>query len=81
MSTVVVSPGRSRDSVREVGAGPGKRAGCGWRCRRAVYLPAFSIVAVAVALIAIGWSTRWGGASFATSMTGFVWWSSARSPL
>ena len=35
-----------------------------------VYLPAFSIVAVAVVLIAIGWSSRWGGASFASSMTG-----------
>ena len=35
-----------------------------------VYLPAFSIVAVAVVLIAIGWASRWGGASFASSMTG-----------
>jgi sterol desaturase/sphingolipid hydroxylase (fatty acid hydroxylase superfamily) len=35
-----------------------------------VYMPAFLIVAVAVALIGIGWSSRWGGTSFAASMTG-----------
>lgn len=34
-----------------------------------VYLPAFSIVAIAVALIAIGWSSHWGGASFSASLT------------
>ena len=34
-----------------------------------VYLPALSIVAVAVVLIAIGMSSRWGGTSFAASMT------------
>ena len=32
-----------------------------------LYLPAFSIVAVAVALVAIGWSRRFGGARFAAS--------------
>ncbi len=34
-----------------------------------VYLPACSIVAVAAALVAIGWSSDWGGGSFAASMT------------
>ncbi|HUY43809.1 MAG TPA: sterol desaturase family protein [Acidimicrobiales bacterium] len=34
-----------------------------------VYLPALSIVAVAVILVAIGWSSRWGGVSFASSIT------------
>jgi sterol desaturase/sphingolipid hydroxylase (fatty acid hydroxylase superfamily) len=34
-----------------------------------VYLPAFSILAVAVVLVAIGWSSRWGGSSFAASIT------------
>ena len=34
-----------------------------------VYLPAFSIAAVAVVLIAIGWSSRWGGSSFTGSIT------------
>jgi sterol desaturase/sphingolipid hydroxylase (fatty acid hydroxylase superfamily) len=34
-----------------------------------VYLPALSIVVVAVVLVAIGVSSRWGGTSFAASMT------------
>jgi sterol desaturase/sphingolipid hydroxylase (fatty acid hydroxylase superfamily) len=34
-----------------------------------VYLPAFSIVAVAVVLIAFGVASHWGGSSFAASMT------------
>jgi sterol desaturase/sphingolipid hydroxylase (fatty acid hydroxylase superfamily) len=34
-----------------------------------VYLPAFSIVAIAIALVAIGWSSHWGGASFSESLT------------
>ena len=29
--------------------------------RSRVYLPSFSIVAVAAALVAIGWADRWGG--------------------
>ena len=33
-----------------------------------IYLPALSIVAAAVALVAVGWSNHWGGASFAGSM-------------
>jgi len=35
-----------------------------------LYLPALSIVAAMVVLIGIGWSNRWGGASFANSMSG-----------
>ncbi len=38
--------------------------------RSRVYLPAFSIVAVAAALVAIGWADHWGGAGFGPSMTG-----------
>ncbi len=34
-----------------------------------VYLPALSIVAVATTLIAIGWSSRWGGSDFSAAMT------------
>jgi sterol desaturase/sphingolipid hydroxylase (fatty acid hydroxylase superfamily) len=43
----------------------------GWRraLRRRVYLPACSIAALAALLVLIGWSTRWGGADFAGSMT------------
>ena len=37
--------------------------------RARVYLPAFSIVAVAGALVAIGWADRWGGSGFGPSMT------------
>jgi sterol desaturase/sphingolipid hydroxylase (fatty acid hydroxylase superfamily) len=36
--------------------------------RSRVYLPAFSIVAVAAALVGIGWADRWGGAGFSPSM-------------
>jgi sterol desaturase/sphingolipid hydroxylase (fatty acid hydroxylase superfamily) len=36
--------------------------------RSRVYLPAFSIVAVAAALVAIGFADRWGGSGFAPSM-------------
>lgn len=35
-----------------------------------VYLPALSIVVVAVVLVAIGWASRWGGSNFVASMTG-----------
>ncbi len=34
-----------------------------------LYLPAFSIVAVATTLVIIGWSSRWGGSSFSAAMT------------
>ena len=34
-----------------------------------VYLPACAITAAAAALIAIGWSTRWGGADFTGTLT------------
>jgi sterol desaturase/sphingolipid hydroxylase (fatty acid hydroxylase superfamily) len=34
-----------------------------------VYLPACSIVAVAAALVGIGWADHWGGANFVGSMT------------
>ncbi len=33
-----------------------------------IYVPALSVVAVAVLLVAVGWSSRWGGTGFATSM-------------
>jgi sterol desaturase/sphingolipid hydroxylase (fatty acid hydroxylase superfamily) len=36
--------------------------------RSRLYLPAFSIVALAVALVAIGWADRWGGYGFGPSM-------------
>ncbi len=39
-----------------------------WLASR-LYLPAFSVLAVAIALIAIGWSNNWGGSGFASAMT------------
>lgn len=36
---------------------------------RSIYVPALSIVAVAVVLITIGWTSRWGGSSFTAAMT------------
>ena len=36
---------------------------------RRVYLPAFSIAAVAASLVVVGWTHRWGGAAFAQSLT------------
>ncbi len=33
------------------------------------YLPAFAIVAVAILLVGIGWSNRWGGTGLSSSMT------------
>ena len=35
-----------------------------------IYVPALSIVALAAVLVAIGWSSRWGGSSFTSAMTG-----------
>jgi sterol desaturase/sphingolipid hydroxylase (fatty acid hydroxylase superfamily) len=37
--------------------------------RSRVYLPAFSIVALAAVLVGIGWADDWGGAGFVASMT------------
>ncbi len=37
--------------------------------RSRIYLPALSIAVIAAVLVAIGWSSRWGGSSFSASMT------------
>ena len=59
----MVGPGSSRLAERsEVGPPPAVDA-------RRIYLPAVAIVAAAFTLIAVGWSSHWGGASFAASMT------------
>ncbi len=68
MSSVIFSPTRS--AATSVTAQDTTRTS---RPRTAissrVYLPALSIVAVAMVLIAIGWSSHWGGTTFAASMT------------
>jgi sterol desaturase/sphingolipid hydroxylase (fatty acid hydroxylase superfamily) len=68
MSSVVVAPSRSR--APRIGERAAREAG---RFRSAlssrVYLPAFSIAAIAAILISVGWATRWGGADFGGSVT------------
>lgn len=34
-----------------------------------LYVPAFSIAAIATVLVAVGWSSHWGGSSFTSAMT------------
>jgi len=59
----VVGSGSSRLAERsDVGPPPAVDA-------RRIYLPPVAIVAAAFTLIAVGWSSHWGGASFAASMT------------
>jgi sterol desaturase/sphingolipid hydroxylase (fatty acid hydroxylase superfamily) len=68
MSTVIVSPERLLDAENPPESpSPAERRRRGFSSR--VYLPALSIVAVALVLIAIGLSSRWGGSGFAASMT------------
>jgi sterol desaturase/sphingolipid hydroxylase (fatty acid hydroxylase superfamily) len=68
MSTVIVSPERLLDAENPPESpSPAQRHRRGFSSR--IYLPALSIVAVALVLIAIGLSSRWGGSGFAASMT------------
>lgn len=68
VSSLLASSGR--DAVRVDGAGTKRDVRAARRSLSSlVYLPAFSIVAVAVALIAIGFMSRWGGTSLESSMT------------
>lgn len=68
MSSLVLIPARSPVPVT---AERGDRAASRMRAAVSarVYLPAFSIAAIAVVLIGIGWAIGWGGADFAGSMT------------
>jgi len=68
MSSVIFSPTRSAEpSVTAQDTTRTSRPRTAISSR--VYLPALSIVAVAMVLIAIGWSSHWGGTTFAASMT------------
>lgn len=68
MSSVIISSNRPPDT-----ASPSESRVPAESRRRAIssriYLPALSIVAVAIVLVAIGLSGRWGGSGFAASMT------------
>ena len=68
MSSVITAPSSSTDTA----APPQSRVRTTSRRRSVssrIYLPALSVVAVAVVLLAIGLSSRWGGTSFAASIT------------
>ena len=62
--SLIATPVRSRTSVAVQQGGRGVN-GLRLAVSRRVYLPAFSIVVVALVLVAIGWVNRWGGADFA----------------
>jgi sterol desaturase/sphingolipid hydroxylase (fatty acid hydroxylase superfamily) len=68
MSSVIISSNRPPDtaiaSEPRVPAESHRRA-----ISSRIYLPALSIVAVAIVLVAIGLSSRWGGSGFAASIT------------
>jgi sterol desaturase/sphingolipid hydroxylase (fatty acid hydroxylase superfamily) len=67
MSSVIISPNRPPDTstTPEFRTQAKRRRTIASR----IYLPALSIVAVAIVLIAIGVASRWGGTSFVASMT------------
>src|SRR5689334_2301392 len=68
MSSVVVAPSRSRaPRIGERAAREAGRFRSGLSSR--VYVPAFSIAAIAAILISVGWATGWGGADFGGSVT------------
>jgi sterol desaturase/sphingolipid hydroxylase (fatty acid hydroxylase superfamily) len=68
MSSVIISSNRPPDPAippePRVPAESDRRA-----ISSRIYLPALSIVAVAIVLVAIGLSSRWGGSGFAASIT------------
>jgi sterol desaturase/sphingolipid hydroxylase (fatty acid hydroxylase superfamily) len=68
MSTVLLAPGRRAETEPTEEAARG-RDGTQARLRSRLYLPAFSIAGLAVALIALGWTEGWGGTNFTGSVT------------
>jgi sterol desaturase/sphingolipid hydroxylase (fatty acid hydroxylase superfamily) len=68
MSSVIISPDRTADPIVVAQRSARSRLPRVAISSR-VYLPAFSIVAIAMVLIAIGWASHWGGTTFAASMT------------
>jgi sterol desaturase/sphingolipid hydroxylase (fatty acid hydroxylase superfamily) len=67
MSTVLVTPNRApMDPSARGGSRASHRPSMALSSR--VYLPAFGVMALAVALIAIGWSHNWGGQQFTASL-------------
>jgi sterol desaturase/sphingolipid hydroxylase (fatty acid hydroxylase superfamily) len=73
MSTVLLAPSRPA-ATEQVETGQSEEGARGGDRRRVrlwsrLYLPAFSIAALAVTLIALGWSQHWGGTNFTGSVT------------
>jgi sterol desaturase/sphingolipid hydroxylase (fatty acid hydroxylase superfamily) len=68
MSTVLLAPSGPAEADQREGALRG-RGRSQVRLRPRLYLPAFSIAALAIILIALGWSEGWGGKDFTGSVT------------
>ena len=73
MSTVLLAPTRPAETeqveTEQVEVAARGRGRPRVRLRSRLYLPAFSIAALAVTLIALGWSEHWGGTNFTGSVT------------
>src|ERR1700721_3894012 len=68
MSTLLQAPSRPTETEQQEEAAQ-ERAESQVRPWSRVYLPAFSIAALALILIALGWSEGWGGENFTGSVT------------
>ena len=68
MSTLLLAPSRPTEAEQRDEAADGM-AKAQVRLRSRLYLPAFSIAALALILIALGWSEGWGGKNFTGSVT------------
>jgi sterol desaturase/sphingolipid hydroxylase (fatty acid hydroxylase superfamily) len=68
MSTVLLAPSGLAETEQEEEA-VRRRDRSRVRLRARVYLPAFCIAGLAIALIALGWSEGWGGKNFTGSVT------------
>src|ERR1700721_1213603 len=68
MSTLLQAPSRPTETEQQEEAA-GARAESQVRLRSRLYLPAFSVAALALVLIALGWFEGWGGENFAGSVT------------
>jgi sterol desaturase/sphingolipid hydroxylase (fatty acid hydroxylase superfamily) len=68
MSTLLLAPSRPIETEQHEEAAQ-ERAESQVRPWSRVYLPAFSIAALALILIALGWSEGWGGENFTGSVT------------
>ena len=67
MSTTLIAPARLSPPRGAERTSPGSRRA--HAVSSSVYLPAFSVPALAGVLVGIGWSSGWGGAAFAGSVT------------